>query len=459
MENDKLNSSDVKQSLKLNKENTTKSLKSEISTINRDNKISCSDINMKSHNQSIDLIQKNDENTEAYQISVFNDGMHNDNINKTNSKNNKKNSKGYLLEYRIKRLLFLMGYFPKTGVLIKTSLDELSDDITDLDVYGVYMHKNFASKTIWADCKSGSAKSLERISWLIGVKNIVDIDDVIFVKKGVRYDTRQFARRAGIQVLDLEIINKLENDFGIDPNDWRGSWNPESQRDRLLTFQRINVPSNDYYKKIGSFIKCGYWQLDNYTKVKKTVTALKQLAKFEQVPLPKEQNESIRWAIYELVNLFVLALLNICKEVYYFSDKDKSDTLFDGLISGEISAKKRADIVKATYKLAYSMFKSENPEFSGHSEVPQIGLNPPSYFEALNDLILRITNNPLAYFDILRFLDFILMEFDLQSKDVDSEMLIQLFPNYDSLIISAKTIMHFICKITGLSRELFNIIR
>jgi hypothetical protein len=378
---------------------------------------------------------------------------------KMTKKNSKEVSKGHLLEYRLKRLIFSMGYFPKIGIVLKTSQEEPSDDITDLDVYGFYIHKNFASKTIWADCKAGQAKPLERISWIIGVKNIAQIDDVIFVKKGVRYSTRQFARRLNVEVLDLEIIEKLERDFGIELNDWRGSWNPDTQMNQLVTFQRINIPNSDAFKKIGNFMYSGYWMLDNYTKIKKTITGMKQLSEFEQFPLAKEQIKSIHWATFELINLFVLAILNISKELYYFSDKDKKDTILEGLISGTISTKKRTEIVEATYKIAYSIVQRQIPDFKGELQIPRIGLNPPKYFEALNDLVLRITNNPLNYFDILRFLDFVFMEYDLQSKEIDENVLRSMFPNYDNLVISAKTIIHFICTITGMRRDLFQLIR
>lgn len=437
-----------------NKESGLNTDRKEVETINATDQI---EINLIEIEQSKPAIKEKKGSSNTNKTSAYDNKKAKSGDKRMPSQIPKEISKGDLLEYRLKRLLFSMGYFPKVGVLLKTSQDELADNITDLDVYGFYIHKNFASKTIWADCKAGQAKPLERISWIIGVKNIAQIDDVIFVKRGVRYATKQFARRSNIQVLDLEIIEKLEHDFNIELTDWRGSWNPDTQMNQLVTFQRINTPNIDTYKKIGNFMYSDYWTLDNYTKIKKTITALKQLSEFEQFPFAKEQIKSIHWATFELINLFVLATLNISKELYYFSDKDKKETILDGLISGEISAKKRAEIVEATYKIAYSIIQRQVPDFKGQLQIPNIALNPPKYFEAFNDLILRITNSPLNYFDILRFLDFVFMEFDLQSKKIDENVLKGMFPNYDNLLISAKTIIHFICSITGMSRDLFQL--
>ena len=368
-------------------------------------------------------------------------------------------SKGELLEFRLKRLIFYMGYIPKKCIFIKTDSYELSDTITDLDVYGLYFHKNFALKTIWADCKSGNDKPLERISWLLGVKNSLNIDDIIYVKKGVRLSTSEYARKRNIQVLDLNVLDELEKNFNIDFDDWRGSWNPYTQCNQIKIIKSIKIINPDIAKKITSFITTNYWSLDYYTQVKKTITALKQIAKIDNSTLPFAQNQALKWAIYELTTMFVISTLNICREVFYYSKTDKLETIKNGLVSGIIPFEKRKEIVEATYTVAYSIIQRKIPGFDDQISFPSIGFTPPEYYEAFCDLIMRITSNPNAYFDILRCIDFILMEYDLQNKEIDCDIVARLFSNYDDIQIGIKTILHFICNVTGLSIKLFNIIK
>jgi hypothetical protein len=369
-------------------------------------------------------------------------------------------NKGELLEYRIKRLLFYMGYFPKIGILLRTHSDESSDMITDLDVYGVYVHKNFTTKNIWADCKSGQARTLERISWLSGVKKFANIDDVLFVKKDVCIGTKEFARKLSIQVLNLGIINKLEDGLCIDSKkDWRGSWNPETQKIQLSTFRKINAHNEESFKKIGNFYSSTYWVLDNYSKIKKTITALRQLSEFMQMPFSIVQTNAIKWMIYEFIGLFVLAVLDISKEIRFFSDKEKTDFITNGLISGEIPIKKREEIVEATYRVAHSIILNKLPEFNAPIAYPPIAMQPPKYTESFCDLVLRVTNAPINYFDILRFLDFLFMEYEFESKEVNENAMRALFSNYTELVVGAKTIIHFVCGVTGIGKNLFQFIR
>ena len=368
------------------------------------------------------------------------------------------NNKGEFLEYRLKRLLFAMGYLSKKGVVIKTAPNEQADIITDIDVYGVYVHKNFTSNTIWADCKSGKDKPLERMSWLIGVRDNLKIDDIIYVKRGVKLPTCEYARAKGVQVLDLDILNRIEKNYGISEDDWRGPWNISVQSEQLKVFKDINILNQDTFKKVASFITTNYWAFDEYTKVKKTITALKQLSVIDKTLLNQEQYRAVRWAIYELVTLLVLAMLNICKEIYYFSDADRKTVISNGLISGAVPVQKREEIVEATYRVAYSIMQKQFPAYEGFLDLPRIGIQPPSYFESFYDMICRMLNYPLEYFDILRVLDFTLMEYDLQDKPIDMDMLQEMFSNYKELKISSKTILHFICNITGISKDVFQLI-
>jgi hypothetical protein len=389
----------------------------------------------------------------------YNDNLINTNVEYSQIKSkNTSITAGQLLEYRMKRLIFYMGYFPKIGVLLKTSLEDSADSITDLDVYGIYIHRDFSSKNIWVDCKSGQVRPHDRLTWIRGVMTYVDVNDVIFVANGVRKATKQFGRKSGVQILDTRLIDKLEHDFGVRTTDWRGSWNHHVQLNKKAVFSRISIPTNDGFKKISSFISSDFWVLDDFSRAKKTITALRELSSYATLALEEEQLKATKWAIYELVCLFTLSILNISKEVYYFSDEERRETIIEGLISSEIPLKKRAEIVDASVKYAFNLVKKQFPEFNPPNSKQSINLTPPSYFESFYDLITRITNNPHDYYDILRYLDFVLSEYDLQSKKVDENELNQFFNNTKGNLHSAKTILHFLHQITGVPRELFSLI-
>lgn len=367
-------------------------------------------------------------------------------------------SKGNMLEYRIKRLLFHMGYFTKTNIFIKTSTDEDSDPITDLDVYGVSVLNNFTTKTLWADCKSGSVRVHDRISWIKGVKGEINIDDVLFVAPNVRTAVKQYAGNSNIRILDVNLITKLEENYNIVFDNWKGSWNPFEQLGYLNKLSNINVPTIGLYKRIAKFISTDFWVLDCYSQLKKTITAIKDLYFGYDLYSEAEEKKTLKWAIHELTTLLLLSVLTIAKETFYLKDEEKKEIIYEALSSGDIPNKKRKEIFDAAFKVAYGMLKRKIPDFSIPKDMPVININPPVYAGILYDLLLRISNNSNQYIDLLRFIDLVLMEYDLQSQPIEEDYIETIFNNKDDLIRGAKTFFHFVCEVTDIPRPFFKML-
>lgn len=401
------------------------------------------------------MTKKKNDITNDNQIKLFND----DNFDKIDIQTEKfiKNiNKGELLEYQIKRLFFFMGYYSKTDIIIQTASEEPYDVITDLDVYGSYIHTDFSKKTIWADCKSGAAQEINRVAWLTGIKEIIEVDDILFVKKDTKLSTKMYANSKNVQIVDLSIIKSMEKRYGIKYDDWRSSWNPIIQKENANIFKNLVTPNNIIYKRIFKFLNTHYWAIeDNYTKCKKTVTALRDLASLVELPMKSEEKKSIRWAIYHLSGMLMLPMLQICRQVQCFSDKDKDEIINLGLIYGSNSKTKIDDILKVTNNIAKKTLYRYCIDENMLIDLPEIKLSQPEYTEAFIDMIFRIINRPLCYYDILRFLDFIFFQYDLNNEEYNMEELNEIFSNTNELLKSAKTFLHFVCHITNIPTNIF----
>lgn len=351
-----------------------------------------------------------------------------------------------------------MGYFPKTNIMIQTSSDEPYDLVTDLDVYGIYIHVDFSKKTIWSDCKSGAAQEINRLAWLTGIKEMIEVDDILFVKKGTKLSTKLFANERNIQIVDLSTVEDMEKRYGIKSNDWRGSWNPQIQNENRNIFKNIFTPDNSIYKRIFKFINTHYWAIeDNFTKCKKTITALRDLASLAELPLMTKEKKAIRWATYQLSSMLMLPMLQICRQVQYFTNEDKVNIIIIGLTYGSNSKSKIDDILKVTNNIARKTLYKYCGE-NNLIDLPEIKLSQPEYTEAFINMIFRIIEQPLNYFDILRFLDFTLFQYDLEDQQYDIKEINEIFSNTDDLLKSAKTFLHFICHITNMPKEVFTLL-
>ena len=86
------------------------------------------------------------------------------------------------------------------------------------------------------------------------------------------------------------------------------------QNENINTFKNISAPNNLIYKRIFKFINTHYWAIeDNFTKCKKTITALRDLASLAELPLVLKEKRAIRWAVYQLSSMLMLPMLQICR--------------------------------------------------------------------------------------------------------------------------------------------------
>jgi hypothetical protein len=122
------------------------------------------------------------------------------------------------LEYRIARLQIFMGYFVRRGCPIFTT--GMLNQATDLDVLAIRYIEPFRRQMIVTECKGGGEGPLDRIFWLSGVKTFTKADEGILVRKGTKWDIKDFAKKSGVSVLDLHRIEELERTYRIAADDW-----------------------------------------------------------------------------------------------------------------------------------------------------------------------------------------------------------------------------------------------
>lgn len=67
---------------------------------------------------------------------------------------------------------------------------------------------------------------------------------------------------------------------------------------------------------------------------------MRDLASLAELPLVLKEKRAIRWAVYQLSSMLMLPMLQICRQVQYFTNEDKMDIIILGLIYGSNSKSK-----------------------------------------------------------------------------------------------------------------------
>ncbi|ARV04157.1 MULTISPECIES: hypothetical protein [Enterococcus] len=362
-------------------------------------------------------------------------------------------NKGNQLEFRAKRLLFYMGYYAVHNILIKSSNDIIFEEITDLDVIGLKYTSDFRSNRVWVDCKSGRIKTMERLTWINGIKNYLNIDEVLFIATSKKAAV-DYASQLDIQIFDQKIFAEVEKRFNINSDKWYGSWNPEVMLNISQEFKSIEISGIDI-KKIASFINADYWIYDSFTGLKKSITAIRQLAKIPYDVLEKDQKTAYRWAIYQLIILLTDSILKVNREVFYLEKKKREEYINQKLIASDIPINRRNEIFESAAYLISQKLKSSDPNLVTPLNV---NVSPPNYAEALNSVVERLINAPKYAEDILRTMDLLFMEFDLLEKPLDEDIVNSLLPSYKDNVFGIKIILHFVVGSTDIDKTLFKLL-
>jgi hypothetical protein len=371
-------------------------------------------------------------------------------------------TKGEDLEYRVKRLLFHMGYYPQNNVILSTSaLDGKREMITDLDVYGTYFHEDLQYKTVYADCKSGAKKPYEKILWLKGIRDLYSIDDILFVCKTPKPSVKELARKNNIRVLDISILSRIENSFKIDTNDWSGSWNKANDKIYLNNLSKMTSETN-YYRSLSEYLKFVYWRNDIYDNLKKIIRAINVLASPQYIPLVDSEKINYKWVVLKLTDLFIFTIMKICGNLYFYSIEEIRTLIRTKLLSGNVNSKSTRSIMQDSFAYAMMLVQANYPNIPTNTIKPDFSYfeQVPDYYEPLMDLMERIITSPQKYNDLPRYANYCLYEFDLYNASYDNAILTHRFPfTYSDNSTALKLVLHFIVKELGGTNEFYQMLK
>lgn len=249
------------------------------------------------------------------------------------------------LEYRIQRLQTFMGYFVRRGRPIYT-VGNL-DRATDLDVYALRFVEPFSCEIIITECKSGGEGPLDRIFWLAGLKNYVNAKEALLVRKGTKWNIKEFAKQCQVQVIDLLRIAELEKSFNINDTDWpglsdanfikreAGGWNKA-----ILSDKRIW----ELYSTLISEIRFN----DPFPAVNYLMSQMRLLTRiFREIP----SDSFYRYLISECISQLLIFCMRISEMCFDLNKEDREGFIRKGLTYGSIEPRYAERILQSAYNL------------------------------------------------------------------------------------------------------------
>lgn len=289
------------------------------------------------------------------------------------------------LEYRIARLLQFMGFFVRRGCPIYTV--GVLDRATDLDVLAIKYIEPFSRELIIAECKSGGEGPLDRIFWLSGVRHFSKANRAMLVRKGTKWNIKDFAKECGVEILDLHRVTELEANFKILDTEWPGQsdraffassivdWNASLKRHPELWELHLTLSSEIRYDDPFPSINFLLYQLRLLTRSWKTNSA----------------SGLHRYLLGEAISQLSLFFMRLAEKTFDLSEIDRIGYIEKGLKYGNVDPKFAERMMNSAFNLTRQAILHYTKQVQDiDRKVFEVPL-PPGTKEVLSimDLILR----------------------------------------------------------------------
>lgn len=249
------------------------------------------------------------------------------------------------LEYRIARLQIFSGFFVRRGCPIYT-IGAL-DRATDLDVLAFRNSEPFRREMIITECKSGGAAPLDRIFWLAGVRNYIGASQAFLVRKGTKWNIKDFAKDCGVQVLDLTRVSEIEAALKIGENEWPGISEKTFFEANVVTWNRAMSAEPRYWELYQSLISEIRFD-DAFVGVNYLLSQLRHMTR-QFVKPPVEPY--FRYLLSESITQLAVFLTRLAERSFDLSSDDRHGFIRKGITYGNLEPQYADRILNSAYNM------------------------------------------------------------------------------------------------------------
>lgn len=318
---------------------------------------------------------------------------------------NAKFNVGDPLEYRVARLLIHLGFFVRRGREIYT-IGGL-DQATDLDVFAVRYADMFRREVQICECKSGKEGPLDRVFWIVGVKDYVGAARATIVRKSTKWNIKDFASQAGVEIIDLPRLEALERTIGIELSYWPSISNRSF-------FQQYQQEWNRYLAT-DPVLRELYYTLAGEVRFHEPLSAISFLLHHARA-LTRDLEESrrapellLKFLLSDVIAHLAMFCMRVAEFTFNLSEADRNGYIKKGLTYGGLDANLTQRIFRNAERIA-----AESVKYYTGQEVrldPSLFQMPePPNVKEVQELVALLVEEPLRSSTFGAMADLVLSE-------------------------------------------------
>lgn len=321
--------------------------------------------------------------------------------------------KGRAWEYRVHRAAFLAGWYVRRGVNLRERVAGAPQTMGEIDILGLDFGVGLVPRLLLGECKDrkGGAKEADRVVWLLGVRQVLRGQQILFAKPTITEATYTWARSFDVLLWDEAAIQAVEARYGLPPDTaYAGSFNATFVEDVLVPARKLGA-AHANLRRAWDYLSSGFWyspaaarakRLPSYFEVASSAEGIADVAKDSFVA--------------EGLIALLVAALEIGGQLARVSPARAHVWVADTFASGVASATALRDVAARAddyYRDALTKSTRASVGAARPIDVPRLVdhiAQPPVWLADFLELAKRLVERPQYANDLLRFADMVLFE-------------------------------------------------
>jgi len=319
---------------------------------------------------------------------------------------------GDMLEYRVARLFIHLGFYVRRTRELYTV--GYLDQATDLDVFAIRYTEPFRREVQICECKSGGEGPLDRVFWIAGVKKYINATNATLVRKSTKWNIKNFATEAGVEILDLPRLEEMEKNLAIPPTQWLGASDGEFFSSHSTRWQSI-LNRDSVLKELHLTLAGEVRFHEPFSGINFLLHHLRALTRM--IREGRAPSESLcRYLVTESVVELAMFLMRVAEMCVSLSAKDQEGLIRKGLTYGNVDSKLTERIFRNAHRITGEMVKF----YTGKSvqvDESLFSIPEPPELPQIQALVRLLVDRPALASSFVPITDLLVSERYLKQRD------------------------------------------
>jgi len=361
--------------------------------------------------------------------------------------------KGRAWEYRVHRAAFLSGWYVRRNVNLKERVAGSPQTMGEVDLLGVAFEPSLTQSSLVAECKDrkGGAREADRVIWLLGLRQALRADHVMFAKPKVSEGAYIWARPHDVWLWDEAAVQAIETAHGVSADiGYGGSFHPRAA---------FTLPSKEQKSALGGlkaawdYLSGAFWYERNPARAKKVA------GYFEAVLQGTRSAEQRDHLVAEGLLALIACALQTAGHLSRVSPARSKVWLYEVFSAGIAPASALRDIAARADDYYRDAWMRTNRAKDARSplNVPRLAdhvAEPPEWIGEYHQLAIQLGRRPELATDLLRYSELVLFDECLRSDQILENLLSGVGADHGELRRLLQLTAYFVQRAWGVDSDL-----